>query len=183
MENETALLTAIETFCRPYYQARDSMHDWTHIERVRLAVRKLISQVEVIVDEFVLEAALAFHGFIYLDEVGIREYLAALEIAQEKIDKIVEVAWESQKEERPLTVEGNILHDAHLLEGGEYFEIVKSLITGSLRGQSLKETLQYIKDHLLYKGECYTVPGQKSYEKMKATTRTIYESLNQETYF
>lgn len=182
MENQTSLLAAIETFCRPYYRTRDIMHDWTHIDRVRRSLNKLVAQEGVKIDTFVVEAALAFHGIIYMDEIGIRQYLAELGIAQEKIDKIIQVAWESQKEERPVTIEGLILHDAHLLEGGEYFEIIKSLITGSVRGQSLKETLHYIEEHLLHKGECYTEQGQKSYEKMKATTHAIYESLKQELY-
>jgi len=182
MENRAALLIAIETFSKPYYQTKDIMHDWTHIERVRRSVKKLVPQVGVTVDGFVVEAALAFHGFIYLDEAGIRQHLVDLGLTQERIDMVVQVAWESQKEERPLTIEGLILHDAHLLEGGQYFEIIKSLITGSVRGQSLKETLHYIEEHLLHKGECYTEPGKISYQQMKATTLAIYQSLHQELY-
>ncbi len=33
------------------------------------------------------------------------------------------------------------MHDAHVLEGGKTYLIVKTLITGSVRGQSLVDTL------------------------------------------
>ena len=65
-----------------------------------------------------------------------------------------------------------------MLEGGRNFEIVKSLITGSVRGQSLKETMNYIEKNLLEKGQCYTKEGIKQYELMKTRTKEIYEELN-----
>ncbi|MBX2872992.1 MAG: hypothetical protein KTR30_12850 [Saprospiraceae bacterium] len=68
---------------------------------------------------------------------SIRHFFASTGVSLDVTDLIIEVAWESQKEERPTTPEGLLLHDAHLLEGGKYFEIIKSLITGSVRGQSL----------------------------------------------
>jgi len=42
-----------------------------------------------------------------------------------------------------------------MLEGGEYFLLIKSLITGSVRKQSLEETLKYFEEKVLYCGECY----------------------------
>jgi len=38
-------------------------------------------------------------------------------------------------------MEGKILHDAHMIEGGKIYLIVKSLITGSVRGQTLEQTI------------------------------------------
>lgn len=44
-------------------------------------------------------------------------------LPEEKINKIVKVAWEFQKDIKPETIEGKILHDAHLIEGGKTFLI------------------------------------------------------------
>ena len=60
------------------------------------------------------------------------------------ISKTIKIAWESQRSEIPETIERKILHDAHVLEGGKTYLIVKTLITGSVRGQSLLDTLKYM---------------------------------------
>lgn len=58
---------------------------------------------------------------------------------EEDIEVIIKVAWESQRPEIPETLEGKILHDAHVLEGGKTYTVVKTLITGSVRGSRLKK--------------------------------------------
>lgn len=180
MKVTKAELIQIETFSRPYYQDKDIMHDWTHIERVHRAAQKLTKVASIEVDLSVVEAALMLHGIIYAIETEIRRFLASIGLPQQVLELIIKVAWESQKEERPITPEGLLLHDAHLLEGGKYFEIIKSLITGSVRGQSLRQTLDYIEQNLLEKGQCYTASGQKQYEVMKANTQAIYQNLREE---
>lgn len=77
---------------------------------------------------------------------------------------IVKVAWESQKDEKAETVEGMILHDAHMVEDGKTFLNVKSLITGYVRGQSLEETISYIDMNVLGKGHCYTKRAKEMHQ-------------------
>lgn len=174
-------IIAIREFAKPYYQNKDLMHDWTHIERIKLAWKHLIEKESLAHDSFIVEAALCFHGCIYSHEKEIRSFLQSLSVKDDQIEKIIQVAWESQKEEKPLTNEGLILHDAHMLEGGQYFEIIKSLITGSVRNQTLAETLKYIQNNLLRKGECYTPHGLKLYAQMKRQTSVIYNDLAKHT--
>lgn len=38
---------------------------------------------------------------------------------EEMISKTIKIAWESQRSEIPETIEGKILHDAYVLEGGK----------------------------------------------------------------
>ena len=71
---------------------------------------------------------------------------------------IVKISYESQRTEIPESIEGKILHDAHLIEGGKVYLITKCLITGSVRGQSLLETINYIEENILDKSTCY-LPG------------------------
>lgn len=75
--------------------------------------------------------------------------------SKDEIQKIVMIAWESQRPEVPKTFEGKVLHDAHVLEGGKTYADVKTLITGSVRGQSLLETLDYMKNNVVDKNVCY----------------------------
>lgn len=154
------------------------MHDLSHIERIRHALHELIKTNEIDFNKELTELAVYFHGIIYSHEALIRSYLSEINLTPKEIELVVKIAWESQKESKPSTNEGLLLHDAHMLEGGCSFEIIKSLITGSIRGQSLEETLVYIENNLLDKGQCYTKAGIKQYKKMKKRTREIFQEIN-----
>ncbi|MGL4337470.1 MAG: hypothetical protein ACRCST_11325 [Turicibacter sp.] len=79
---------------------------------------------------------------------------------------------------KPQTLEAKILHDAHMSEGGgKTFLIVKSLITGSVRGQSLEETIDYIETHLLHKGQCYLAEAQEVFYQQQVFTKIFMEDL------
>lgn len=140
MLNEKALLDFVE----PYYVDKDIMHNMWHIELVKRMVNKILSASSYRVDEECLTMAVYFHGFIYRDEDKIKQWMLAQNFDEETILKTIHIAWESQRSEIPETIEGKILHDAHVLEGGKTYLIVKTLITGSVRGQSLLDTLNYM---------------------------------------
>ena len=173
------MLQQIQEFIKPFYQTKDIMHDLTHLHRIKVALEDLEKKVELEFDKEIVEAALYFHGVIYSHENKIISFLEKIKTPKSKIDLIVKVSWESQKENRPTTNEGLILHDAHMLEGGKNFEIIKSLITGSVRGQTLEETMVYIENNLLSKGHCYTEEGKRRYEEMKTTTVRLFRELNE----
>ena len=142
-------------FARPYYEGKDIMHDLWHIELVEKKVEQIIAMGNYEVDRETLLLATWFHGFIYKDEPAIKEWLKNQGYGEDTINKVVQIAWESQRREVPETLEGKILHDAHVLEGGKTYLVVKTLITGSVRGQSLKETLAYMENNVLGKNSCY----------------------------
>ncbi|AKI97650.1 hypothetical protein [Kosmotoga pacifica] len=166
-------------FVRPYYENKDIMHDLSHIDRVLKTANKLGKRYEDEIDHEVLMIAAYFHGFIYKDEKRIREWLKAKGLSDDKINKIVQVAWESQKKEIPRTLEGKILHDAHMIEGGKTFLIVKSLITGSVRGQSLDETIEYMEKNILGKGQCYLAEAKEIYAEQQKFAREFISDLKE----
>ena len=148
-------------FVEPYYNNKDIMHNMWHINLVKKEVDKIleISNYDINYDNLIY--ALYFHGFIYSDEKRIRTWLKEQGIDNKNIENIVTIAWESQRSEEPKTIEGKILHDAHVLEGGKTYLVIKTLITGTLRNQSLRETLKYMKDNVLDYNKCYlkeTIP-------------------------
>ena len=173
MINEKELIE----FVKPYYEDKDIMHNMWHIELVKKAIDKILEISNYNIDYDSLIAAMYFHGFIYSDEDKIRAWLEKQNYEVVKIEKIIEIAWESQRSEIPKTIEGKILHDAHVLEGGKNYLIVKTLITGSVRGQSLQKTLDYIKNNVLNKNKCYLPETIPLCNEMNEATQKFYDDL------
>ncbi|WP_291570215.1 hypothetical protein [Clostridium sp. UBA4548] len=166
-------------FVKPYYEDKDIMHDLSHISRVLIYVEKLLKTGNYEADVDTLKYAAYFHGFIYNCEEKIVEWLKCQKLSSKMIDRIITVAWESQKEEAAQTLEGKILHDAHMIEGGKTYLIVKSLITGSVRGQTLKQTIEYIENNILGKGICYLPEAQIIYYQQQEFAKAFVKDLKE----
>ena len=98
---------------------------------------------------------------------------------KEMISKTIKIAWESQRSEIPETIEGKILHDAHVLEGGKTYLVVKTLITGSVRGQSLIDTLKFMERNVLNKNNCYLPETIPLCEEMNKYTNSFFEDITE----
>jgi len=168
---------ALLEFVRPYYIEKDIMHNMWYIDLVKKTVQKILLLGHYQVDEECLNLAIYFHGFVYQDEKKIRRWLAEQNYPNEMIDKAIRIAWESQRSEIPETIEGKILHDAHVLEGGRTYLVVKTLITGSVRGQSLLDTLDYLQRNVLNKNKCYLPETIPLCEEMNEYTKCFYEEI------
>jgi uncharacterized protein len=114
-----------------------------------------------------------------MHESRIRQLFRDHGIMESTMNRVIEVAKESEKDASPATVEGRLLHDAHLLEGDENFLITKSLVTGSARGQSLAETLAYLETYL-GKHRCCSEQNQAEYERRVQIARTFIAKLKPE---
>lgn len=167
----------LSQFIEPYYKCKDIMHDMWHIELVRRQMDKIIKSGGYIVNEEYLRLALAFHGFVYSDEQCIRDFLEEHGCSVEDIDNIITISLESQRSDIPETLEGKILHDAHVLEGGKTYTVVKTLITGSVRGQSLLQTLDYMKNNVLGANKCYLPETVDLCKEMNDFTEEFYKEL------
>lgn len=132
----------VEEFVRKDYEAKDIMHDLSHIRRVLRIAQKLAQDYNC--DSELLMLGAYFHGIVYDKEHDISEFLNDKSVSKDRAEKAIQIARESQKESEPETIEGTILHDAHLIEGGKTFLVVKSLITGTIRGQTLEQTISFV---------------------------------------
>lgn len=173
MLKEMALLK----FVKPYYADKDIMHNWWHIELVQKMIDRILAKSDYEVDEECLKLATYFHGFIYSDEKKIRQWMHKHSYSDEMISKTVKIAWESQRSETPETIEGKILHDAHVLECGKTYQVVKTLITGSVRGQSLVDTLKYMEKNVLNTNKCYLPETIPLCEEMNRYTNDFFADL------
>ena len=168
-------LDRLISFVEPYYINKDIMHNMWHIELVKKEIDKILNSSNYDIDYDNLIYALYFHGFIYREEDRIRKWLIDEGLDNKRVDRIIKIAWESQRSEIPSTLEGKILHDAHVLEGGKTYLVIKTLITGSLRNQSLEETLKYMKDNVLDKNKCYLEETIPLCEEMNKYADKFYE--------
>lgn len=164
-------------FSRQYYKYKDIMHDLSYIERMLKIAKELSEAYKEDIDIELIVYGCYFHGFIYKSENEIKEYLKEQGVSKEKILKIILVSWESQKDEEPNLLEGKIIHDAHLLEGGKTYIIVKSLITGALRGQNVDSTIKYIEDNILGKQRCYLPESQEQYLEKEQFAKDFIKDL------
>lgn len=164
-------------FVKPYYENKDIMHNMWHIELVKKKIDEIISMSNYDINYEYLILAMYFHGFIYSDEEKIRDWLSERGYNNSEIDRIVNIAWESQRSKIPKSIEGKILHDAHVLEGGRNYLVVKTLITGSVRGQTLMQTLEYMKQNVLNKNKCYLKETIPLCEEMNKYTNEFYSEL------
>jgi len=163
-------------FSAPHYNRKDIMHGIKHMERIFEQTDHLaIKYPEA--DKDIIFAACYFHGFIYSDEKEIRDFLKELNLQEEYADKIIIAAFESQVSSVPETLEGKIVHDAHMIEGGKTFLVVKSLVTGTARGQTLEETLDYMKNNILSQGQCYIPEAVEKYAGKQAYLKDFMESI------
>lgn len=168
---------SLRRFVSPYYEHKDIMHDLSHIERVIKSANKLGESYSNQFDQELVLYAAYFHGFIYSDENAVRKWLFDHGLAEEQVEKIIQIAWDSQKMEIPETLEGKILHDAYMIEGGKTYLVDKSLITGSVRGQTLEETIEFIEKNILDQGRCYLPEAQEAYALQQVYAKEIIKDL------
>lgn len=169
----------IEDFVKPFYKGKDIVHNLSHIRRILKTAKMLMKHYENEIDKDLIVYGAYFHGIIYEKEKQIYKFLKSQGLPDKKINKILQVSWESQKEKIPETLEGKILHDAHLIEGGTTFLIVKSLITGTLRGQTLEETIEYIEKKILGKFTCYLPEAWDIYKKKEEFAKNFLKDLKE----
>jgi uncharacterized protein len=163
-------------FVSPYYIHKDIMHNLDHIERMLNSAKKLAARYPQAYDKELITYACYFHGFIYKEEQAIRSFLCQQRMDSEKINQIIRASWESQADEMPQTLAGKILHDAHLTEGGKTYLVVKSLCTGTARGQTLEQSIDYLEKHILGKRSCCLPEADVLYKEMEEYAKQfIYE--------
>jgi uncharacterized protein len=172
-------INTLKSFARPFYKNKDIMHDISHIERVLVTLDSLLVDINESYNYEIIVYAAYLHGFIYSDEGIIKGWLRKEGFDESRIEKILKVAWESQKNEEAETIEGRLLHDAHMIEGGKVFLVIKSLITGSVRGQTLEQTIEYIEKNILDRGKCYYKRAQQIYKDSQEFAKYLIQQMRE----
>jgi len=169
-------------FVKPYYENKDIMHNLNHIELVVKTIDRIIQAGNYSIDYEDLLYGAYFHGVIKNGEREIRGWLEYNKIPSDRIEKIIRIAYESFRPEIPTTLESKILHDAHQVEGGKVYLITKCLVTGTLRGQTLLETINYVEKYILHNGHCYLPETKPIWEAANKFAETYIKELKEEIF-
>lgn len=171
------LISEVKKFVLPYYEGKDMMHNFSHIERVLKLAKKIAKNYQV--DDELLIIGGYFHGVIHIDESKVIDFLQSKGGEETRVREIVQVARDSQRKSTSDLIEGKILHDAHLLEGGKTYIIVQSLVTGTAKGQSLSETIKYMEDNVLGKFKCLLPENQDVYYEKEKFAQGFLKDLKE----
>jgi uncharacterized protein len=163
-------------YVRPYYAKKDAMHDVSHIRRFLSTARSISKRYHV--DRESLTYAAYFHGINEeRNRNDLMKFMASQGLSKGKAEKILRVASESHKESKPTTIEGMILHDAHLVEGGKTLMVAKILVTGALRGYPISHTIRYFEGEVDGRFRCYLPQTQERYSEMEKFAREFFHDL------
>lgn len=183
--SEESLEAILEEFVRPFYSPRDTLHGLPHLRRVLKKARYLAGRHAAEADMTVLTYAAYLHGLIYQEETRIQRFLQSHPLAPEQIERILQAAREAHGEAFPpaqghlpaQTLEGMLLHDARLLEGGRTFLIASALMLGAARGATLEEILTTVEEQTLGRFRCYLPEAQRLYADKEAFARAFLDDL------
>lgn len=109
-----------------YYVEEDAAHDAGHARRIYLKAKKFARKYSANKD--ILALGTALHGVVEKHGKKAGKTLEKNGVPAKLISSGIEAAFESLVNSKPKTLEGKILHDAHLCEGGRAFIAVKALV-------------------------------------------------------
>jgi len=166
----------LEEFLGPFYAQKDMMHNLTHIRRFLTTARTLSKKHSA--NNEILTYAAYVHG---IDQKkrgrSLARFLQSQGLEEGEVAKILLVARESQKESKPKTIEGMILHDAHLIEGGRTFLVVKLLVTGAQLGESIREIIDHFDKKVDGRLKCYLPETGRLYSEKEKFARGFFHDL------
>ncbi len=166
----------LEEFLGPFYAQKDMMHSLSHIRRF-LKTATSLSRKHSANNEILTYAAYV-HGIDQRKHGrSLARFLQSQGLEDGNVARILLVARESQTESKPKTVEGTILHDAHLIEGGRTFLVVKLLVTGAQLGESLGEIIDRFEKKVDGKFKCYLPETERLYSEKERFARGFFQDL------
>lgn len=160
---DTLLFDRLREFVNPQYGDKDSLENLEHVKRVLNQARALGKAETEDFNDDILVFGAYLHELIFVNEAEIRNFLFQLGLDREFVIRVMKTAWESGKEAKPETLEGALLHDAHLIEGGPEYQVAKWLVSGSAQGQSLSYILDSMEHRVIGKYACTLDSAQRAY--------------------
>ena len=174
----------VRNFVEGIYQKneRGLIHGVEHTERLVKDAVKLAQPYAGEYDSEILELAGMMHGVVHYGEENIRNWLIEQGLVTEHVERIITVAWESQAKSIPVTLEGMILHDAHYVEGGKEFHVLKPIIVGTEMGQSLDKTIEYMKSSMMESPVCFLPESKELFNEIHQYTIDFICNLEKKLY-
>jgi uncharacterized protein len=164
---------AVEEFAKPFLAEKGSMHGLAHVKNVlKIAEEQRRKHGG---DGDVILYAGYLHGIVRENGKDVKKFLESQRFDPKKVERILKAAKEVTGTAR--TTEGKVLHDAHLLEGGDSHLVVKAMTTGAERGQTVRESIKHLEEHVLGKHKCCFPENQKIYDRKESFARKALVKL------
>jgi HD superfamily phosphodiesterase len=170
---ESSVFDNLREFVKPYCADKGDLENLSHVQRLLSSARDLAEGEKANDDLLVFGAHL--HDMIFHLEERIRDFLFSLGLDRTLVIEIMKVAWESGKEAKPETQEGNLLRDAHLIEGGKEYQMAKWLSSGAGAGQTLLQSLEFLEARVIGRYKCSVPKAQRIYEEIEAYRRQFVD--------
>ena len=183
MESKDPIEVYIE-FVRPFYEGRDSVHDFRHIQRIIARLKTLSTGLGQPIRTDRLFFLACFHGLgkqLSGDpEFGtrVRVFLRGLGWSEQDIEAAFQSL--SRHLSDPQSNEEKIVHDANYVETLGAFGIAKAFTTGGARGQSLEETADIFEHQYLDKVVFQTPAGKQWAAERKSYAKEFLDRLRNE---
>ncbi len=155
-------LAHLTHYVTPYYEAKDLLHGIDHAYRLIDAAREIGTAESMTFDDEIMVYGGLFHGLAAQHAAEIGAFFGPEESALAGI--VLDAAIASLGRSECRTTEEKLLHDAHVVEGGDLYFFIKPLLTGTYVRQPLEETLSFIDGMLESEPQLYF-----EYSRMRLT--------------
>lgn len=168
------------SFVTPFYAEKDPLHGIDHARRILDAARTIASLESLSVDDDLLFYGSMFHGLAANNVAAIRSFFGESRATLGELVCGASIASLGKSVCR--TAEEQLLHDAHVIEGGSIYYYLKPLITGSFMRQSLSETLAFIDGMLSDAPLTYFPTTAARLSSFRAEARNLHARLQQQLH-
>jgi len=165
----------VREYIDKFHKDKDEMHNTNHIDRLRFTARELCRKIGIPIND--INYALFFHGLTEKQKSDLGKFLVSYGFEKSRIERLIYLEQFTKKELIPSSDPEKLIHDTHVLEGGPYFSIIKSLVTGSLQSQPFNDTIDFFDTKILDGLKCYFPFTQRLLAEHIKTSKEVLENL------
>ncbi len=166
----------IANFAVPLHADKDKGHDFSHIRRIVTKSLEIAERHPC--DTESLRLAANLHGITMAYRTEISEFLSSHSYSQQQIEKIRSIALE-YLDKSLKTTEGKIIFDAHLIEGGKTFHVMKSLAIDLSSGRTIAQSIKSL-EKWSFSQECCFSENQPVFDEYRAYALTFLEDVKRD---
>jgi len=137
----------------PFHEGKDPAHGMEHIHRLRLMAKTICQNSGIPREDIYF--AIFFHGLTTTQQDQVESTFISFGKTPEEAKHYRELSTYMSRDAVPSTNEEKVLHDCHVLEGGKYFALIKSIITGLFDDRSIGSSIELYEKKILPKQRCY----------------------------
>lgn len=153
------------------------MHDYRHIRRLRLQAGKLCRALGIPIKDIAM--AIYYHNLTDKQKQELDHFLMAYGYEKNQLEKLRRLETKMERTQVPTTQEEKVIHDCHILEGGKYFFMIRTLIADSHDGKNIQQTLQKLEEEIIPSTKCYLPLTREKLKEQHKVAKDIIAELRE----